>query len=70
MPTIETTVLAVLRPGGLLTADQIARSANTPKWRTQRALQSLCRAGKCFRNRNNQWQVSPRDRRPSRQAAR
>lgn len=69
MTTIESTVLDVLRPGELLTIEQIAHSARSSKWRTRRSLNSLRRRGLCFETKSAQWQVSPLERRPYRRAA-
>ncbi|WP_410875719.1 hypothetical protein [Nocardia sp. A7] len=68
--TIEARVLAVLRPGGLLTADTIAHNLNVPLWRVVRALDSLCRNGDAFKNRRAEWQIPAGQRHPDRQAAR
>ncbi|WP_280482964.1 hypothetical protein [Nocardia farcinica] len=41
--TLETDVLALLEPGGMLTADTIAHNLNTPRWRVSRVLHTLRR---------------------------
>ncbi|MFD3426845.1 helix-turn-helix domain-containing protein [Nocardia fluminea] len=66
--TLEADVLAVLTPGGKLTADTIARNLNVPPWRVVRALHSLRRNGDAFRNRRAEWQITVGQRRPARQA--
>ena len=38
-------VLAVLRPGGLLTLDQISKATDLPRLRARRAVSALRRAG-------------------------
>ncbi|WP_410875564.1 hypothetical protein [Nocardia sp. A7] len=63
-------VLAILRPGGLLTADTIARNLNAPRWRVVRILHALRDNGDAFRNRRAEWQITAGQRRPARQAAR
>lgn len=68
--TLETDVLALLEPGGMLTADTIAHNLNTPRWRVSRVLHTLRRNGDAFQNRQAQWQISTGQRRPQRQAAR
>ncbi|WP_410875138.1 helix-turn-helix domain-containing protein [Nocardia sp. A7] len=57
---VEQRVLDVLVPGGLLTADTIARNLNMSRWRVARALNSLRRNGDAFRNRHAQWRVTVR----------
>ncbi|GEM29740.1 hypothetical protein NN3_07470 [Nocardia neocaledoniensis NBRC 108232] len=68
--TLEFEILAVLRPGGMLTADTIARNLSVPKWRVMRALRALREDGAAFCNRCDQWQVSVEQHRPQRQADR
>ncbi|KAF0847806.1 hypothetical protein FNL39_103708 [Nocardia caishijiensis] len=68
--TFETEVLALLRPGGMLTADTIANNLNAPRWRVVRVLQALRDTGRAFGNRRGQWQISPGLRRPVRRSAR
>ncbi|MFI1234592.1 hypothetical protein [Nocardia salmonicida] len=55
---VEQRVLDVLAPGGLLTADTIARNLNMSPWRVARALNSLRRNGDAFRNRHAQWRAT------------
>lgn len=43
LTVVEQQVLDVLAPGGLLTADTIARNLNMSPWRVARALNSLRR---------------------------
>ncbi|MFC9659611.1 hypothetical protein ACFVJ5_05185 [Nocardia sp. NPDC127606] len=68
--TLESDVLALLRPGGLLTADTIAHNLNAPRWRVVRVLHTLRDNGDAFRNRRAEWQIAAGQRRPARQAAR
>ncbi|MFG2442654.1 hypothetical protein ACGFQG_07260 [Nocardia fluminea] len=63
-------ILAILGPGGLLTADTIARNLNVPPWRVVRALHVLRRNGEVFENRRAEWQSAAGQRRPERQSAR
>lgn len=69
MPTIEADVLAILRPGGLLTADTIAYNLELAPWRVRRALDTLRRSGDAFQNRRAAWQISTRQRCPDRRTA-
>jgi DNA-binding IclR family transcriptional regulator len=68
--TLETAILALLEPGGLLTADTIAHNLDAPRWRVSRVLHRLRRNGDAFQNRRAQWQISAEQRRPQRQATR
>ncbi|WKG12852.1 hypothetical protein QX204_15800 [Nocardia sp. PE-7] len=68
--TLDAEVLAILRPGGLLTADTIARNLNVSPWRVVRALHALRRNGDAFQNRQAEWQIAAGQRRPERQSAR
>ncbi|MFD3426373.1 hypothetical protein [Nocardia fluminea] len=68
--SLDADVLAILRPGGLLTADTIARNLNAPPWRVVRALHVLRRNGDAFENRRAEWQSTAEQRRPGRQSAR
>ncbi|WP_181697083.1 hypothetical protein [Nocardia sp. GTS18] len=68
--TLETDVLALLQPGGMLTADTIAHNLNAPKWRVARVLNALRDKGDAFRNRRGEWQISAGKRRPERQVIR
>ncbi|WP_278262215.1 hypothetical protein [Nocardia sp. AG03] len=67
---LEAEILALLRPGGILTADTIARNLNAPKWRVVRVLHALRETGDAFQNRHEAWQISASQRRPQRQATR
>ncbi|MEU4811833.1 hypothetical protein AB0H20_21730 [Nocardia fluminea] len=55
---VEQRVLDILAPGGLLTADTIARNLEISPWRVTRVLNSLRRNGNAFRNRHAQWRVT------------
>ncbi|WP_410877448.1 hypothetical protein [Nocardia sp. A7] len=68
--TLDADVLALLRPGGMLTADTIALNLNAPKWRVVRVLHALRNNGDAFQNRRAEWQIAAGQRRPARQAAR
>ncbi|MFD4351427.1 hypothetical protein ACFWPX_02650 [Nocardia sp. NPDC058518] len=68
--TLDTDVLAILKPGGLLTADTIARNLDVPPWRVVRALHVLRRNGDAFQNRQAEWQITAGQHRPERQSAR
>ncbi|MCA2207389.1 hypothetical protein [Nocardia rosealba] len=68
--TLETDVLALLQPGGMLTADTIAHNLNAPKWRVVRVLNTLRDKGDAFRNQRGEWQISAGKRRPERQVIR
>ena len=68
--TLESDVLAILRPGGLLTADTIALNLNAPKWRVVRVLHTLRDNGDACQNRRAEWQITAGQRRPARQGAR
>ena len=68
--TLEADVLALLTPGGQLTANTIARNLNVPHWRVARALHSLRRNGDAFRNQQAEWQVTAGQPRSERQGAR
>ncbi|MFI1239893.1 hypothetical protein [Nocardia salmonicida] len=68
--SLEADVLAILRPGGLLTADTIAHNLNAPKWRVVRVLHTLRDNGDAFQNRRTEWQITAGQRRPPRQDAR
>ncbi|MFI1235069.1 hypothetical protein [Nocardia salmonicida] len=67
--TLTTEVLALLRPGGMLTADTIALNLNAPKWRVVRVLNTLRDNGDAFQNRRAEWQITAGQRRPVRQGA-
>lgn len=67
---LEDDVLAILRPGGLLTVDTIAQSLELSQWRVARALNALRRNGNAFQNRQSQWQLSAGQQRPGRRAER
>ncbi|MFC9964001.1 hypothetical protein ACFVH4_07120 [Nocardia ignorata] len=68
--TLETDVLALLQPGGMLTADTIAHNLNAPKWRVARVLNTLRDKGDAFRNRRGEWQISAGKRHPEWQVIR
>ena len=68
--TLEADVIAILRPGGMPTADTIAHNLNAPRWRVVRVLHALRGNGDAFRNRRAQWQITAGQRRPAREAAR
>lgn len=68
--TLEAEVLALLRPGGMLSADTIALNLNAPRWRVVRILHAMRDNGDAFRNRRAEWQITAGQRRPPRQAAR
>ncbi|MFD6393157.1 helix-turn-helix domain-containing protein [Nocardia sp. NPDC060259] len=68
--TLEAEVLALLRLGGMLTAETIARNLDVPRWRVARVLHTLRTTGDAFRNRQQEWQITPGQRHPQRQAAR
>ncbi|WP_327109666.1 helix-turn-helix domain-containing protein [Nocardia sp. NBC_01730] len=68
--TLEADVFALLRPGGLLTADTIALNLNAPRWRVVRVLHALRDNGDAFQNRQAKWQITVGQHRPQRQAAR
>lgn len=68
--SLETDILALLEPGGMLTADTIARNLNTPKWRVVRALHTLRDNRTAFQNTQAQWQIAASKSRPLRQATR
>ncbi|MFF5033123.1 helix-turn-helix domain-containing protein [Nocardia salmonicida] len=70
LTAVEQQVLAVLVPGGLLTADTIARNLNVPPRRVARALNSLRRNGDAFRNRHSEWQITAGQGRTERRVAR
>lgn len=55
--TLEADVLALLAPGGVLTADTIARNLGVPKHRVVRALHTLRDNGHTFQNQRAAWQV-------------
>lgn len=59
MNAVEAAVLAVLVPGGLLSAPQIQRQAALPGWRTRCALAQLRRRGLVVADaRRCRWQIS------------
>ncbi|MFC4375735.1 hypothetical protein ACFO5K_16665 [Nocardia halotolerans] len=68
--SLEADVLAILRPGGMLTADTIALNLNAPKWRVVRVLHALRDNGDAFQNRRAEWQITAGQRRPARQGVR
>ncbi|MFE5476228.1 hypothetical protein ACFQ9R_11020 [Nocardia sp. NPDC056541] len=70
LTVVEQQVLDVLAPGGLLTADTIARNLNMSPWRVARALNSLRRNGDAFRNQHAQWRVTVGQPLPERQSSR
>lgn len=67
---LEDDVLAILRPGGLLTVDTIAQSLKLSPWRVSRALNTLRRNGDAFQNHQSQWQLSAGQQRPGRRGKR
>lgn len=57
MTALESQILDVLRPGGMLTLDRIATLVHRPKWLVRRATSSLRRQTLAFENRAGQWQA-------------
>lgn len=60
----ETAILAVLAPGGMLTAEQISRSARLTRWSTHRAIGQLESRGLITATPYApRWSITPRGRR-------
>lgn len=57
MTALETEVLEVLRPGGMLTLDTIAETIRKPKWLVRKAAGSLRRQALAWENKAGQWQI-------------
>jgi DNA-binding IclR family transcriptional regulator len=57
MTSLESEVLAALRPGGMLTLSAIAKATGKPKWLVRRAANSLRRQSLAWENKRSQWQA-------------
>ncbi|WP_067462628.1 hypothetical protein [Nocardia amamiensis] len=61
--TAEAAVLAVLAPGGMLTADQISRDAQLTGWSARRAIGQLESRGLIMATPHaSRWSITPRGR--------
>ncbi|WP_454195213.1 hypothetical protein [Nocardia sp. Marseille-Q1738] len=59
----ETAILAVLAPGGMLTADQITRDAQLTEWSARRAIGQLESRGLIMATPHSaRWSITPRGR--------
>ncbi|MFD4458753.1 hypothetical protein [Nocardia sp. NPDC058480] len=57
--TLETEILAALKSGGMLTISTIALNVKVTEWQVRRAAIKLQRKDFAFKNRHDEWQITP-----------